>query len=60
MIRQMGIEGLWLNMRPGVDAQRTASSKGLARSRWLLTLQKPVPVLFLRSPQTDFFGIRYY
>jgi hypothetical protein len=30
--RQMEIEGLWLKILPGVDAQRTASSNGLARS----------------------------
>ncbi len=30
--RQIEIEGLWLNILPGADAQRTASSNGLARS----------------------------
>jgi hypothetical protein len=54
VIKQIEIEGLWLKIMPGVDVQRTVSSNGLARSPWLLTLEKPVPVLFLRSPLPDF------
>lgn len=32
LIRQIEIEGLWLNILSGVEVQRTASSNGLARS----------------------------
>ena len=54
--RQMEIEGLWLNILPGVVAQRTASSKDLVRSPLLPTRSKPVPVLSLRSPLRGFCG----
>ncbi len=54
MIKQICIEGLWLNILSEVDAQWIASSKGLARSLLLSIPEKPVPVWFLRSPQLNF------
>lgn len=56
MIKQICIEGLWLNILSEVDAQWIASSKGLARSLLLPIPEKPVPVWFLRSLLPDFWG----